>query len=167
MSFRGGPSLLATFLTLSSALAVFPAMAETDHVEPPHGLESGHYHKNVLGVFAGVTHAGRRKNAPALGIEYERRISESFGIGGVAEYTAGDAEVWVALIPFSYRVHHWKFYVAPGIEDGHHGTEELVRLGGEYAFHLSGGWEIAPQVNVDIVDGEDVWVFGLVFARGF
>ena len=48
-----------------------------------------------------------------------------------------------------------------------YGSEELLRLGGEYAFHLSGGWEIAPQVNVDIVDGEDVWVFGLVFARGF
>ena len=60
-----------------------------------------------------------------------------------------------------------KLYAAPGIEDGHHGTEELLRLGVEYAFEMGEGWEVAPQVNVDLVDSEDVWVFGLVFARGF
>jgi hypothetical protein len=42
-----------------------------------------------------------------------------------------------------------------------------VRLGVEYAFELSAGWEIAPQIDLDLVDGEEVWVFGLVFARGF
>jgi hypothetical protein len=47
------------------------------------------------------------------------------------------------------------------------GTEELVRLGAEYAFEFSDGWEIAPQINVDFVDSEDVWVFGVVFAKGF
>jgi hypothetical protein len=58
-------------------------------------------------------------------------------------------------------------YVAPGIEDGHHGKENLVRLGVERAFEMSGGWEIAPQLNVDFVDGEDVWVIGALIARRF
>ena len=74
----------------------------------PHASEAsdGHgYHKNLVGVFTGITHAGRRKNGAALGAEY--------------------------------------------------------------AFELSDGWEIAPQINVDLVDNEDVWVFGVVFAKGF
>ncbi|MEH6570519.1 MAG: hypothetical protein V7709_15675 [Halioglobus sp.] len=126
-----------------------------------------HFHKNVAGVVLGITHAGRRKNGPALALEYERRFNESFGVGGIIEYTGGDAEVWVAAIPFAYHTGHWKFYVAPGVEDGHHGTEELVRLGGEYAFELSSGWEVAPQLNVDFVDGDEVLIFGVLFARGF
>jgi len=43
----------------------------------------------------------------------------------------------------------------------------LVRFGVERPFELSGGWEIAPQLNVDFVDGEDVWVPGALFARRF
>jgi hypothetical protein len=37
----------------------------------------------------------------------------------------------------------------------------------ERAFEMSGGWEIAPQLNVDFVDGEDVWVLGVLLARRF
>ena len=128
----------------------------------------GHgYHKNVVGVFTGITHAGRRENGFALGFEYERRFSERFGVGVVAEHTFGDADVWIAAIPFAFHTGHWKLYAAPGVEDGHHGTEELLRLGAEYAFELADGWEIAPQINVDLVDSEDVWVFGIVFAKVF
>jgi hypothetical protein len=125
------------------------------------------FHKNVLGAFVGMTHAGRRETEAAIGLEYSRRINEHFSIGGVAEYTGGDADLWVAVLPFGWHLGHWKLFVAPGVEDGHHGKEELIRLGVEYAFELGGGWEIAPQVNVDFVDSDDVWVFGLVFARGF
>ena len=131
------------------------------------GHESHSFHKNTAGVFAGITHAGRRKNGPAIGFEYARRFNESFSLGAVAEYTGGDGDFWVAVLPFGWHLGHWKLYAAPGIEDGHHGTEELLRLGVERAFALSDGWEIAPQVNVDLVDGEDVWVFGVLFAKGF
>lgn len=129
--------------------------------------ESHGFHKNIAGVFAGITHAGRRENGPAIGFEYARRFNESFSLAAVAEYTGGDGDFWVAVLPFVWHLGHWKLYAGPGIEDGHHGTEELLRLGVERAFALSDGWEIAPQVNVDLVDGEDVWVFGVLFARGF
>ncbi len=135
-----------------------PDMAE--HQE--HG-----FHKNTAGVFTGITHAGRRKNGPAIGFEYARRFNESFGLGAVVEYTGGDGDFWVAALPVIWHLGHWKLYAAPGIEDGDHGTEELLRLGVERAFVLSDGWEIAPQVNVDLVDGEEVWVFGVFFAKGF
>jgi len=159
---------LASLISLSaSAVSI---AEEAHHSAEEHGEEHHQhsYHKNVLGVFGGITHAGRREKDPALGIEYERRITEHFGIGAVAEYTFGDHDFWIYAIPFAFHTGHWKFYVAPGIEESdEHGSEELVRLGVEYAFELSDGWEIAPQVNVDFVDSEDVWVFGFVFARGF
>ena len=111
--------------------------------EAAHGHESEHP-KNVVGLFAGITHGDRRLNAPALGVEYARYINDKFIIGAVAEYTAGDAEAWVFAVPFGYSMGHWKMYVAPGIEDGHHGKEYLLRLGVERAFEMSGDWEIAP-----------------------
>ncbi|MEH6593591.1 MAG: hypothetical protein V7746_25210 [Halioglobus sp.] len=158
-------------LLLSSLLLLFSVFSSLVLAEDRNGTavegHGEHFHKNMAGVVVGITHGGRRKNGPALGLEYERRFNDSFGVGGVIEYTGGDAEVWVAAIPFAYHTGHWKFYVAPGVEDGHHGTEELLRLGGEYAFELSSGWEVAPQLNVDFVDCEDVWVFGVLFARVF
>ena len=69
-------------------------------------------------------------------------------------------------VPIGFRAGRWKLYIAPGIEDGNHSTESLLRLGAEYAFEVD-GFEIAPQLAVDLVDGENVIVLGVVFARGF
>ena len=152
----------AVFFVAVISIGTTSALAE----ETAHGHVSDP-HKNIVGIFAGITHGDRRLNAPALGLEYARHIRGNFSIGAIAEFTAGDADVWVFAVPFAYSLGHWKMYVAPGIEDGHHGKEDLVRLGVERAFEMSGGWEIAPQLNVDIVDGEDVWVIGAFFARRF
>jgi hypothetical protein len=155
------------------ALCAAPVRAQTvNHDTSEHESASSHEtahgsHKNVISLFAGVTHAGRRENGAALGVGYERLLNDSFAIGVLAERTFGDADFWVYAIPISYRVNRWKFYVAPGIEDSdNHGTESLVRLSVEYAFE-AGSWEISPQLAVDFVDGEEVLILGLVFGKGF
>jgi hypothetical protein len=163
---------IARLLLIGALLASPSTWSEStdSHDDEPAEHGNSHdvaYHKNLVGLFTGITHKNRGTNELAVGLEYERRINESFGIGAVAEYTGGDADVWIYAVPFAWHTGHWKLYLAPGVEDGHHGTQELVRIGGEYAFHLSDGWEIAPQINVDIVDSEEVLVFGVVFARGF
>ena len=163
---HGASWLPCAFVALFLLASPATARAEPEGAEhESHGTSHG-FHKNVLGVFAGVTHSGR-DNAPTVGIEYSRRFTSRFGVGAVVEYAGGDADLWVAAIPFIFHAGHWKLYAGPGLEDGHHGTEALVRLGVEYAFPLSGGWEIAPQANIDIVDGEEVWVFGVLFAKVF
>jgi hypothetical protein len=159
--------LLCTGALLCSVPLWVNASETGEHATAHETEHHAGYHKNVIGLFTGITHENRGSNEFAVGLEYERRFTEHFGIGAVVEYTGGDADTWVYALPFAWHIDRWKFYVAPGIEDGHHGKEDLIRLGGEYAFHLSGGWEIAPQVNVDLVDGEDIWVFGAVFALGF
>lgn len=159
-------------LFVNIACLVFIGLSQLTSAEEGSSVE-GHgkhsidtHHRNTLGVFLGAALDGR-EDAPAIGLEYERRIGEAFGIGAVVEYTGDDADFWVAAVPLALHAGHFKFYIAPGFEDGEHGKEGLLRLGAEYGFALSAGWEIAPQVNVDFVDGEDVWVIGLLFAKGF
>jgi hypothetical protein len=128
--------------------------------------EQGQDSKNEIAVFLGITHEGRRDNAGALGLEYERRINKTLGIGALAEFTAGDSDFWVYAIPLSLHFDRWKLVVAPGLEncDGH--TEWLVRLGAGYEFE-AGGTKITPGLNVDFVDGDAVVIIGIAFGIGF
>jgi hypothetical protein len=155
---------------LWSLLSPLPVVAQPHEEETKHGTEHAEEHehlKNAFGVFVGVTHEGRRDNDPSLGLEYVRRINESFSIGGTVEYTFSDHDFLVAVIPFGYYHGNWKFIAAPGVEDSDHGTEALLRLGVGYLFELEAHWEVNPQANVDLVDGEDVWVFGVSFGKSF
>jgi hypothetical protein len=168
-----GHGKLGLLTAVLFAMCATAAYAQTDDRESSeHESASSHesahgIHKNVVSFFAGVTHAGRRKNGAALGVGYERLLNESFGIGVLAEHTFGDADFTVYAVAFAYRLDRWKFYVAPGIEDSAaHGTESLVRLSAEYAFE-AGTWEISPQLAVDFVDGDKVLILGVVFGKGF
>ena len=93
-------------------------------------------------------------------------MSKSFGVGAVAKHVFGDIDVSVFVAPLFFHTGRWKFLVAPGIETGDLGTEFLVRVGGDYAFY-AGDWEIAPGLDVDFVDGDQVLVFGLSIGKGF
>ena len=168
-----GPGKLGWLTAVLFAMCASPIYAQTvehdssEH-EPAAGHETEHHdHKNVLSFFTGLTHGGRRKNAVALGVAYERLLNKSFAIGVIAEHSFGDADFTVYAVPFAYRMDRWKFYIAPGIEESDaHGSESLVRLGTEYAFE-AGTWEVSPQIAVDFVDGDEVLILGVVFGKGF
>ncbi len=157
-----GNLLSKSLLILSLPLLSLSSTAEQHDPEgTPH-----EYHKNMIAGFIGATTPERRKASPAFGIEYERRIWARFGIGALAEYTAGHEGFWIAAVPFALHNGPWKFYVAPGFEDSSEGTKPLLRLGGEYGFEV-GRWEISPQIDVDFVDGNQVLVMGVTFGLGF
>lgn len=153
---------------LVSLLLLQPVYAETGEHEPVPGHEATHdNHRNLVAAFVGVTSKTRRKNGPTLGIGYLRRVTKNFGVGVLVERTTGDLDFWVYAVPFAYLTGPWKAFVAPGIEDSdHHGSELLLRLGGEYAFEF-GNWEVAPQLSVDFVDGDQLGVLGVVLGRRF
>ncbi len=153
-------------------LAMPPVVyADTDENGSEQDSTSGHeteheYHRNLVAVYVGVTSEDRRDNGLALGIEYERRLTQSFGVGVLAEHTFGDLDFWVYAVPFAYHTGRWKFLIAPGVEDGDLGSDFLVRVGGDYAFEV-GRWEFAPGLDVDFVDGDQVLVVGVSIGRGF
>ncbi len=139
-----------------------------------HSAENGHgethsaahdFHPNMLGIFLGGTFEGREQEFTS-GLEYERRINRSFGVGAVVEYVWGDLDFWLIGVPFAYHKGPLKLYVAPGLVDSDDGTDFLARVGGEYSFEV-GKWELSPQLNLDFVDGEESWVVGVVIGKGF
>jgi hypothetical protein len=153
---------LATGLALLAS--AFACAEETAHDGESHGHAE---HKNVFALFVGAATEERRDKGPAIGLEYERRLNTWFGIGVLAERTFGDLDSMVYAIPFAYHSGAWKAYIAPGIEDREgHEAEDFVRIGAEYAFE-AGSWEIAPQVDLDFVEGSRVFVIGVTFGKGF
>jgi hypothetical protein len=158
-------SLLLTGWVLLAGPVAVAQEPELYEAEVDAGNEHGEYHENLIAFLVGVAHQGPRDNGLALGVEYEHRLSSDFGIGALAEHTFGDFDAWVYAVPFAYHRGPWKVYAAPGIEDGERGSESMLRLGGEYGLEV-GEWEIAPQLDLDLIGGEQTWVFGLTFGKG-
>ena len=128
--------------------------------------EHEHEHeKNELAIFVGLTHE-RRENGAALGLEYERRIGISLGIGFLSERTWGVFDFSVYAVPITFHADRWKFIVAPGIEQSGGHTENLVRVAIGYAFETS-KTTITPSLSTDFVGGENIFVLGVAFGRGF
>lgn len=55
---------------------------------------------------------GGKTNSATLPMEYERRISQRFGIGGLAERTWGDLDFWMYPLPFTIHAERWPQGVA-------------------------------------------------------
>lgn len=159
---RSGAALLALLAGLATPIGIVTAeeSAETHHSE-----HSFHEPFHTVGVFVGDTSEDRRsESGVTLGLEYEYRATERYGIGLTAERVAGDFDTDVFVLPVA--VHHgpWKFYAGPGFETGPEGDEGLLRVGIEYGFRL-GKYELSPQIDLDFVEGDRLFIFGLVLAR--
>ena len=101
-----------------------------------------------------------------MGLEYERRFNDSFGIGALAKKTWRGHDFWVYAVPVTFHIARWKLVVAPGIEqsDGH--TENLVRTAVGCEFETS-KVRITPTLAVDFVGSEKVVVLGAAFGWDF
>jgi len=162
--------------------------AETLH--DGHEEHSGDHHeghhdfKNSLALFLGVTDEPGHGTVQTIGLEYAHRLSKNWAVGGLVDYAGPDQRNWIAA-----PVVYWKpglgnliLLAAPGVEyhEGrgdveHHylkssdpevdedSTEFLFRLGAVYMFHVGSRYGIGPIVNLDLVDGHEVWVYGFNF----
>jgi hypothetical protein len=168
-SFRQGePFVLVPYFHRQgrAAAVLFLLLLSTPSAADAPGEHTGQFPAHFLGVFVGDTFEDRRDGV-TLGLEYEYRASERFGVGFIAEHVYGDLDVNVFVVPFALHRGPWKLYTGPGLETGHHGDKALFRVGMEYGFHLN-RFEISPQVDVDFVEGgERLFVVGVVFATSF
>jgi len=164
------------WLALVAVLIVRVTTSATSLAEENHGTattshEHG-FHKNTVAGFIGFTgeagHDGAgRERALTLGMEYERRFSETLGVLVAAERALGDLDFTVITVPIVYHRGPWGFSAGPGVEiPDHHGEDEFVfRVSGTYAFDR-GGYELAPKVGLDFVNSEVVFFAGLVIGFG-
>ena len=150
-------------VTVIAVLLSVGASAE----ESGHG--AGHHaHDNLIAGFVGITGQDRRERALTFGVDYNRWISPSIGIGIAIERALGDLDFTVVALPVSYRRGHWKFFAGPGWEysDYYDDNIFLGRVGVEYAFEKD-GYEVAPKFMLDVIDGDVVVVGGVAIGLGF
>ena len=122
------------------------------------------FKRNVVELFGGATFNNSETDG-SLGLSYERRVTEKFGIGGLVEYTNG--REWVYAVPFSWRITDpWKVFVAPGWEHEEGENTYLTRLGTSYEFEI-GEMTLAPEINFDFVDGDTAVVAGVSLGFAF
>ena len=152
------------FLLVAAILVPNEVMAE-EETQSEHSSELEHLHS--VAFFMGNTHDGS-EDGFSVGLDYEYRLSETNGIGGLIEYASGELDSWVVAAPlFIYPYKGLRLVVALGFEYGHSETEFLVRTGIAYEFEMGERWTITPKFNVDFVDSEEKYVYGVAFGYGF
>lgn len=168
----------------------------SEHAEAVEHAEGAEEHgeahpdyKNGLALFLGVTDEPGHGTDGTVGLEYTYELSERWGIGGILDYAGPDQRnlVVAPAVFWSPWGGGLTFLAAPGVEfhNGrgeaeHHllkseGDEEgdpdetffVMRFGVAYWFHVGSRYGIAPAVDLDLVDGEEVWVYGVNFEVKF
>jgi hypothetical protein len=184
----------AILLALGGPPAAHASQEHTtgSHEAAEEAHETEEHHENHLAVFLGGTHAEDRTDV-TFGLDYERRPWQRVGFGLIFDYAGGDLrEYIVAGAVIFHPVGGLTLTLAPGLErrpvegetgEEHGGEHEagvastevsggresvfVFRLGLSYEFELGERWSLAPQFNLDFVDGETVEVFGVSVGFGF
>ena len=146
-------------------LGSIPVLPYSRASEGEDGAEEG-FHKNHMSLFLGSTQEGSEESF-TIGLDYEYRIRKHLGIGAFADYAGGDIRSTAFGVPLGvHPTVDWILFAGPGL-DHHEGENDfLVRIGTMYHFEV-GKWTIAPALNLDIVDGDELWVYGVNIGRGF
>lgn len=122
---------------------------------------------NKVELFLGNTQNGS-SNGASIGVSYERRLSQLFGFGGYVEYAGGDFATSAVGANFVLHPHAgWIVKLSPGVEFDDHSTNFQFRLGAAYDFEITPSWSLAPEFNVEFVDGERNLIYGLSAGYAF
>ena len=160
--------------------------AESDHATP----EEHEFHRHHVSVFLGATtadvHAGgehghegteghggegsegtNRETEGTVGLEYQHRFTRTWGLAVAFEYVGGGARNWMTGVgPVLYPVAGLELVAGPGLEYNDGESEFVFRVGLGYAFEV-GRWSLTPAFNLDFVEGEHTYVYGLYVGKGF
>lgn len=152
---RGMRELLAVSLAALAVLAPAASGAESER----HGV--------FLFLGGATSTGGEGSSGFALGGEYEYRFLKMLGIGGLVEMATNDVRDVVVLAPLS--VHPFgglALTAAPGVQVRNGDTDFALRLRASYELP-AGPFVVAPAFSADLVDGQQVYVYGLKFGVRF
>jgi len=127
------------------------------------------WHKHHIAGLAGAT-LKSSKTQPFIGLEYEYRFSERFGIGAYYEEVLDNIDLQAFGLLLTYHPdNHWKIFGGPAVERKIDDTKNklLVKFAVGYDFHV-GHWSHGPVIAVDFVeDYHQVGYLGWTLGYGF
>ncbi|NKB35345.1 MAG: hypothetical protein GKR91_19780 [Pseudomonadales bacterium] len=111
--------------------------------EADHGYHGAHH----FSVLSGETSVRGHGDYATLGIDYEYRLNQRYGIGFVIEHAFDDLEATTALAVANWHVYRgWVVQFGSGFEHYHDENIFTARTGVRYDFELS-GFTLSPQVH--------------------
>ncbi len=134
-----------------------------EHHALPH-----HHLALVIGAVTESKEGHQDEHGLAVGIEYEFRFHERWGVGVAVERLSGDhLDATVVVLPASMHPSGGlRLMAGPGVEFAEEDDHWLWRLGAGYEFETGGPWTVAPEVVVDFISGGGTtWVAGLAVGR--
>ena len=167
-------SALAACSTLDAARTAWAAerVQEPGEGAPPgeEAPEAGEHEPwHHASVFVGDTIVSG-DHALTLGLDYEYRLQEHFGIGGIVDF-AFDGVARDTILAVSFLLHPVErvaILAAPGIELADGESFFLFRTGLSYEFPVGEKFTIGPAVYVDFLEGgEQATVLGVGFGIEF
>ena len=132
---------------------------------------TGHHKPHHLSVLLANTQllipGESDENGFTVGLDYEYRLNQRFGLGAVAEYAGGYLDATTVLGAVDVHVKAGLvIQLGVGVEFIEGTANELGRVGVLYEFEF-GELTLSPQFHWDVTSAEDSLVFGLAFGRNF
>ena len=146
--------LLRLSCLLAAAWILCPSVAwsteDADHGGLPH-----HHLALFVGGGLETEHGESSRAGFALGLVYEYRFHEKWGIGAAVDALGQNTTRETAVaVPVSFHpTERWRLFAGPGVEFTDHGDELLIRMGVGYEIPLHGKWTIAPEFAADFIEG--------------
>lgn len=149
--------------------------------------EAEEIHRHHFAVLAAGSH-NTKKDGSTIGADYEYRFNHPLGVLASFEYVGGDFREEVFALTAAW--HPWKglrLIAGPGFDRELRRAEEVHQAGSGHAvavehpgrhralFRTGAAWEFhwkehltfGPEIAVDILKGEKVFVYGINVGWGF
>ncbi len=159
-----------TLIGLACAALCFPQAVLASEA---HGSVAGHKH---IALFLGTGKEddghSHTHDADAIGLEFQYRLDAKWAIGAVLERVdVGSHTSTVLVVPFSrFFGDSVRVFGGPGYEfkPGARKDKALLRAGIGYEFELNEKWSLAPEAQVDLIEGgANTWLVGVAIGYGF
>ncbi len=154
-------------LLIGSTIFLLSGVANAD--------QSEHHPRHHLAIFVGGGFErgdnGHEENGAALGLKYEIKLNEKWGVGAAVErlYGSDQHRSWAAVIPVSFYVtESWRLFAGPGFESHSEKNKFLLRVGIAYEIPFHQYWTASPEILVDFIEGgAKTYVLGFSVGYGF
>lgn len=128
---------------------------------------AGDHHHHVA-IFTGATHA-HGVSYGTVGLEYEYRLTEMWGLGGLYESIQTNPSTAVTVLFGSLHIDALKFSAGFGKETINGHSESLQRLSLAYDFDVNvQALTVSPSVSYDFINGgQSAVLYGILWGLGF